>query len=153
MVLVMLLSHWRQVLHSRLDNRFDLLALLVTGINAAQYPIRRELEARPHHVWIIGPLPPRAAGTVSGPEPPARALLGLCIQVNTPDQQTPQEATRHHTCEEATTGAGLGRLLHACRPCIIKRTHIVLLIVVTSLPNCLHPSSIRALYCWSSSSM
>ena len=75
LVLVMLLAHWHQVLHSRLDNRFDLLTLFVTGINTAQYPIRRELEARPHHVWIIGSVPPRAAGTVSGPEPPARAWL------------------------------------------------------------------------------
>jgi hypothetical protein len=76
-ILVMLLSHWRQVLHSRLDNRFDLLALFVTGIHAAQYPIRRELDAGPHHVWIIGPLPPRATGTVSGPEPPARTWLRM----------------------------------------------------------------------------
>jgi hypothetical protein len=74
-ILVMLLSHWRQLLHSHLDNRFDLLALFVTGLNAAQYPIRRELDARPYHVWIIGPLPPGAAGTVSGPEPPTRSWL------------------------------------------------------------------------------
>src|SRR6266436_6045905 len=77
LVLVMLLAHWHQVLHSRLDNRFDLLTLFVTGINAAQYPIRRELETRPHHVWIIGSVPPRATGTVSSLEPPARSWLRM----------------------------------------------------------------------------
>jgi len=47
LVLVMLLSHWCQILHSCLDNPFDLLALIVTGVNTAQYPICRELDARP----------------------------------------------------------------------------------------------------------
>ena len=53
-------------------------------------------------------------GTVPGPEPPARAWLRMCIQANTPSQQAPQKATRHHTGEEATAGSGLGRLLRPC---------------------------------------
>src|SRR5437870_9171887 len=98
----MLLSHLPQILDSRLDNRFDPLALLVSGLDAAQEPIRGELDTRAHHLRIVGRVSKIATRTVPGLEPPAGAVLCMRIHVEAAGQKAPQEATRHHTCEEAT---------------------------------------------------
>ena len=63
-ILVMLFAHLRQVLDGSLDNRFHLLVLCITGLNAAQYPICCELDPRPYHLRIVGrvsKMPPRTA--------------------------------------------------------------------------------------------
>src|SRR5262249_52311073 len=111
-ILQMLLSHLPQLLDRRLDDSFDLLTLLVTGLDAAQEPIRRELDTRTHHLRIVGGMSKRATRAMRGVEPPAGAWLRVRIHTDTTSQQAPQEASRHYTRKEATACSGPWELLH-----------------------------------------
>src|SRR6266540_2752897 len=101
-VLVMLFAHLGQVLDGSLDNRFHLLVLRITGLNAAQYPICCELDPRPYHLRIVGSVSKMAPRTAPGPKPPAGTWLRVRIQADTACQHAPQQDTSQRTREEAT---------------------------------------------------